>query len=689
MILLSERQKKILQKLSMYSEGVTMAMIEDSLVISKRTVYREFSELKLYLVGHGLSIESTEGRYFLVGSKENLDALQVEMNSQNAGIELTSKQRQSAVVCLLLLSIEPMKIFNLAVSLGVSENTIQRDLRTLTFALSEYGIDINARKAVGVQVIGDEAQKRLILCGILTNEINEYEFFEYLDGKINKETESFFLRLLPKELLVECSLALKDVITQFNMKSDMQEVQLVLLFAISMFRMSNEVIKSYSAAKQQDIFKYRQKVLTVLDKLGTEIKEKITTGEIDFLAVQLKGLDYHIFDKNWSDDNSLQVSYDVKELIKLVSKKFDWNFEYDHDLFERLSKHIMLLLTNEMLKLPNTKIETLENISKEYGELYKVICDSLTIVFSDFIFSPTEAQLILLYFANSYASESGLKKMATLIVCPNGIGTASILKMRLHKEIPEINLIKIAKASELNEVEPARYDLILSTVNLPGFNWNYIVVSPLLLDDEIQQIKTRILKLYEQRKYANEQNKKEAEFSIDSGKKKLEMMAQKMSEANQIIDAIKVTKVTNAGGITESLDFVLSMVPQIVMGNKDKVKIELLKRIQLAPVGIPRASMALVHTTEMSVKKPFLGVYDLVNEIEMLAMDQAPIRVGRIILMLGPVPMTDFQNILMGTISGAIVMNNTTMNIFEHGSGKQIRDLIATRVLEQFEFKGK
>lgn len=176
MILLSERQKKILQKLSMYSEGVTMAMIEDSLVISKRTVYREFSELKLYLVGHGLSIESTEGRYFLVGSKENLDALQVEMNSQNAGIELTSKQRQSAVVCLLLLSIEPMKIFNLAVSLGVSENTIQRDLRTLTFALSEYGIDINARKAVGVQVIGDEAQKRLILCGILTNEINEYEF---------------------------------------------------------------------------------------------------------------------------------------------------------------------------------------------------------------------------------------------------------------------------------------------------------------------------------------------------------------------------------------------------------------------------------------------------------------------------------------------------------------------------------
>lgn len=91
MILLSERQKKILQKLSMYSEGVTMAMIEDSLVISKRTVYREFSELKLYLVGHGLSIESTEGRYFLVGSKENLDALQVEMNSQNVGIELTSK----------------------------------------------------------------------------------------------------------------------------------------------------------------------------------------------------------------------------------------------------------------------------------------------------------------------------------------------------------------------------------------------------------------------------------------------------------------------------------------------------------------------------------------------------------------------------------------------------------------------
>lgn len=689
MILLSERQKKILQKLCKSDEGVSMSAIEDSLVISRRTVYREFSELKLYLSQHGLSIESNDGRYWLNGSDENRKKLMSELNDQVEEVTLSSSQRQAAVVCMLLLGTEPIKIFSLAITLGVSENTIQRDLKGIAKALEEYGIEIDAKKSVGVQITGEEVQKRLILCGILTNEINEYEFFDYLNSTDEKPAKSFFLNLLPREILFECVAALKEAMIEHHTKSDIQEVQWVLLVAISILRMKTTVIKSYSATKQQGIFKYRQKVLVILDKFGSEVKGKITSGEIDFLAVQLKGLDYHFSTENWSDDYDLQASYDVKELIKWVSDAFGWNFGRDRDLFERLSKHITLLLKSDTLKLPNTRIETLENVSQQYQELYKAIQGALKKAFPEVTFTTMEEQLILLYFANSYTSDSKIQKMKTLIVCPNGIGTASILKSRLQREIAEIHAVKIAKVSELNNVDLSQYDLILSTVSLPGFGWNYLVVSPLLLDEEVQQVKSLIRKLGGRREYVAEQNKKLTDAVYDNGHETLTLLAQKVKEANQLVDSVEVSKVDSNGDLESTLDLILESISKKITSEKEEVKVELLKRIRMAPVGIPRATIALIHATSSNVKTPFFNIYDLTKPIDMLAMDQAPIKVSRILLMLGPTPMTDFQNILMGTVSGAIVMSNFTTGIFEKGNQEQVRDLIATQFLEQIEMKGK
>ncbi|AZZ61386.2 HTH domain-containing protein [Oenococcus sp. UCMA 16435] len=49
MILLSNRQKKILTKLYESDNGIILSRIAASLNISRRTVYREFSELKIFL----------------------------------------------------------------------------------------------------------------------------------------------------------------------------------------------------------------------------------------------------------------------------------------------------------------------------------------------------------------------------------------------------------------------------------------------------------------------------------------------------------------------------------------------------------------------------------------------------------------------------------------------------------------
>ncbi len=51
--------------------------------------------------------------------------------------------------------------------------------------------------------------------------------------------------------------------------------------------------------------------------------------------------------------------------------------------------------------------------------------------------------------------------------------------------------------------------------------------------------------------------------------------------------------------------------------------------------------------------------------------------------------MSDFQNILMGLISSAIVMNSNNTHVFEEGTEEQIKDLIATQFMDQIDFKRK
>ncbi|WP_186786778.1 hypothetical protein, partial [Oenococcus oeni] len=68
------------------------------------------------------------------------------------------------------------------------------------------------------------------------------------------------------------------------------------------------------------------------------------------------------------------------------------------------------------------------------------------------------------------------------------------------------------------------------------------------------------------------------------------------------------------------------------------------------------------------------------------SMNRAAISVKRVLLMLGPTSMPDFQNNLMSKISSAIVMNNQNISIFENGSEQQIKNLVATQFIEQLNF---
>lgn len=304
--------------------------------------------------------------------------------------------------------------------------------------------------------------------------------------------------------------------------------------------------------------------------------------------------------------------------------------------------------------------------------------------FPEYHFSTTEQELILLYFANSFENASNTGQLKALVICANGIGAASILKNRLQQEISTIYEVQIAKVSQLKTIQPNHFDLILSTLKLPGFNWDYQVVSPLLLGDELQRIKELVRSL-------NKRTPVQSEVKQSVNKKstalaQIEQNFQRTTICRQLLQQIGLVKIANdQQDLTKILALVLQQVPSTVVTNRQIIQDAMLQRIKLAPVGIPDSQIALVHATDKTVNCPFFSIYQLQTPLKMRAMDQSEISVVRILLMTGPSPMSDFENALMGSISSSIVMNNHNTQIFANGSLAEIKNLVALQFLNQIK----
>ena len=177
MVKLTQRQEKLLTALAESGVGLSLKDLEGLMKVSRRTIYREFADLKLYLQSQGVAITNENSLYRLTGQVAKLDGV---FEDEVAKQELTTAKRESILACQLLLAGQATKIISLALSLKVSEGTIQRDLTKLERSLSQYDLHVIKQKGVGVYIEGNEAKRRQVLTGILLNELNEYYFLRYV-----------------------------------------------------------------------------------------------------------------------------------------------------------------------------------------------------------------------------------------------------------------------------------------------------------------------------------------------------------------------------------------------------------------------------------------------------------------------------------------------------------------------------
>lgn len=183
-------------------------------------------------------------------------------------------------------------------------------------------------------------------------------------------------------------------------------------------------------------------------------------------------------------------------------------------------------------------------------------------------------------------------------------------------------------------------------------------------------------------------NQQPAQNSGSHAVEKLSQFSISTLFCSDLVNGIKVQRLEyNAEDLIAIVQECLAHSDRSLIKNQLSVAKRLLKRIRLAPVGIPNSHLALLHTSSPDITRCSFTIFDLDNEITLAAMDHNEIQVKRILLMLGPEDLSEAEQGVMSSISSMIIMNDSNLRLFANGSQKQVKNAIASQFLGELKRK--
>lgn len=665
-----------------YRNGITVEELMRVLNVSKRTVYREIASIEASLAKFQLQINKPRGEgYRLIGDPFQIDALKQKIYQVSPN-NFEMVQRQHALAITLLQADDAITMEALAYDFEVSIGTINADLSMIDESLEDFSLRIERQKTRGIYVQGGEKERRQILSSLLYGNINEYDFFQYLHQLSLDETavtEDFFLKVMrPESLLLARHAILEESHNLFESVTDNQLQQIMIILALSIDRLlKGHVIDVAIGASRisTDIIKLSHQILGYIE---VQLKQAINMNERHFFALQLEGLNYKAPQNIFIESFDAEISYQIKEFIRITSQQTGFDFRKDETLYVDLMAHMKAAIKRPLSLVQKIDNPLLQKILDEYQHIYEGVKVARQEIFEDKKFSREEMAYIVIHFASSLERNPSSRNITALVLCSSGIGTSKILESRIGKYLPEINVIDVSKISQMDNIQFEQYDLILSTIFLPGFQHSYRVISPLLLDDEVKEIRE-----YMKQSLLNDLPKSETQQTIKEVKENFEDVYHTMKIANNLLQRFDIKFVKSSGTLEETLHHILLGLEGYIIEDAGKVADRVIQRYLQAPIGIPNSNIALFHSTNKWVKEPYFGIYDLDRKYPIMGMDRRSIDLQRILLMLAPEPLDETNEMILGKISSSIIESDLNTEIYKSGSKELIYQLLSSLLVTE------
>ncbi|MGG0481362.1 BglG family transcription antiterminator [Priestia megaterium] len=675
-LFITSREKSIIELIIKPGRKHTAHSISTFLNVSVRTIQRDLKAIESTLKRFNLRLVRTQDEGLMIeGKNEQIFRLIQELMK----VKTTDQSPQERKLILLILLLEEGDSFKsqiLAKHLGVSITTLNTYLDEVIEWLKTFEIFLYRKRGIGVEVQGTEANKRKALANYLLIHFNE-ELIEYLfliENQQNKDET--ILHYFHPDYLAEVDRIMHQAIDQHHSKlADSDYIGLIVHIVIMIQRTKKHLYLEDEEHKTEELTNEILVMKNICREIERVFSLSFTEKDIHFLAVRLRAAKFRTTGNVYSD--SRLVGQSIKNIIAHVSAQLNINLTGDFSLYQGLLAHMepAIFRLKQKIELFNP---LKEEVKKKYPVLFMAVRNSIDQELPDLDFRDDEIAYLVLHFGSTLVLEEETVDIRALVVCPTGIGTSKMLASRIRKEIPEINSVVIKSVKEIKEAVLEEYDVVISTVRLPFFNAEYILVNPLLTEEDIQSIQNFLQKNIQ--KLTKDKDYRSFYHTNTTVKEKttFEETMKQIKDVHESIESIlqNLRMYRFYDGMTH--DQVIShMVKTIeeenLITNAKSVIYQLKHRETKGGLGIPQTNMALFHCREHHVKELIFQVSHLERPCTVKGMDGKPMQVHNLLLMLAPEELSEKQQEILSLISTSLIEDHEATLIFSSSNEETIR----------------
>ncbi|MFP3388804.1 BglG family transcription antiterminator [Brevibacillus sp. SIMBA_040] len=685
---ISSRQRSIIEILMQEQKGVTIGFIAEHIGVSPRTIHRELEAVDELLAEYGMKLVRKAGAGVeIVGTEEQKQSLQTSVLHQST-TEFIAQERKVIILCSLLEASEPVKLISLAIDLKVTTATISHDLDDLEVMLARYELSLLRKRGYGVELLGTESSKRRVISRLISEHLDDHEMIgvikENIQNKALRNIDSISERLLgliDREKLIKVENALNNLEEDLPYHlADSAYIGLVTHLALAVERVEKGENIHFDEKTLSELINTSeyQAAQRIMERLQLIFHMEIPAAEVGYITMHLRGakLRHSQDDSFWPENTELMAT--TYRLIQVCEESLGVPLKEDSSLFHGLLTHLEPALYRLKRKM-EIRNPILDQIKTNYQELFLVVKDAVAALFPQFEVPDEEVGYLVMHLGAALErTRQEKQRYRALVVCSSGIGSSKILATRIKKEIPEIVSLQNLSMFDLGDIPEREYDLIISTIPLPLSPLDYVVVSPLLPQEDIQKIKFHLHS-------TGEKSTAPRVMSVaPSGKKSIEQLRamQNYSRyASEIVEGLRVRVWDNHGLDLRSLLQEMSQELKESQTIKEAAPVmqQLLDREKLGGLGIPGTSMALFHGRNDNVIKVSFTIHRLQEPLLLRSMDEEHMSIHLLLVMIGPrdVPQEGLE--VLSEIS-SLLIEEEMQSVLETGETQQIADYIADKL---------
>jgi mannitol operon transcriptional antiterminator len=698
---ISARERQVLEILLTETNELTVKDLADQIGVSGRTIHRDLKNVDDILEEYDLTLQKKSGvGIHVTGDKSKI--LELELFLFNLyHTEYTPNERQTMILCTLLESSEPVKLHGLANDLNVTIATVSNDLTKMEESLKKLELSLIRRRGYGVEIEGSEDAKRRAMRSLITEYLDESEILslakENIQRRSNQQINTVSEKLLglvekKKLLIVENVVESLSQGLPFSM-ADSAYIGLVVHLALAVERIQKGEGISIDPfyLENQKLEKEYLFAGKIVEQLETIFQIKIPEAEIGYITMHLKGAKLRHDNEYLIESSSLQVAIKTRNLIEIAGTLLGRDLTANRSLFEGLMMHLKpaLYRIKQNMGISNP---LLDKIKSDYGELFSIVKESVKQVFHEFNVPDEEIGYLAMHFGAVVLGNKELANLNTLVICSSGIGTSKMLATRLQQEFPELIPIRNVSVMEFKKMNFRDYDLVISTIPIPDSHLDYILVSPILNNIEVDRIRSFISQI---RKARSPERKQEIVVKEPLNKKNAMKFAMEMDLVSEMAQTISLilrgfeTKEIQ-GNLTTS-EILTQACHELFEKQKingvEEVFYSIMEREKLGGLGIPTTTMALYHARSAHVLLPSFTIYMTQNPIEVLGMDNTLMEMKCLILLLAPESASKGVMEILSYLSSLLIESDESIAVFQSIDQVKITDFLTEKLDRFFEEK--